>query len=73
MYFQDLSLRKAPEKLSQLYTQNHVSIRKEIQNYQTQKLHSTIRKVLEYVVDETLLKVCQSTSGSGELSDTNEP
>ena len=57
LYFSGLSLRKASERLSQLYKRNHVSIWNWIQKYQPQKLKSTRRRILEYVVEETMLKV----------------
>ena len=57
LYFSGLSLRKAPERLSQLYKRNHVSIWNWIQKYKPQQLQSTRIKVLEYIVDETMLKV----------------
>jgi putative transposase len=57
LYFSGLSLRKASERLSRLYKRNHVSIWNWIQKYKPQKLQSTRSKVLEYIVDETMLKV----------------
>ncbi len=57
LYFSGLSLRKTSERLSELYKRNHVSIWNLIQKYQPKKLQSTRRKVLEYIVDETMLKV----------------
>ena len=57
LYFSGLSLRRASERLSQMYKRNHVSIWNWIQKYQPQKLESTRRKVLEYIVDETLIKI----------------
>jgi putative transposase len=60
LYFSGLSLRKASERLSQIYKRNHVLLAKKwnwIQNYKPQKLKSTRRRVLEYIIDETMLKV----------------
>src|SRR5690606_2933493 len=57
LYFSGLSLRKASERLSQIYKRNHVSIWNWIQNYKPQKLKSTRRRVLESILDETMLKV----------------
>jgi putative transposase len=57
LYFSGLSLRKASERLSRLYKRNHFSIWNWIQKYKPQKLQSTRSKVLEYIVDETMLKV----------------
>ncbi|MGD9535290.1 MAG: hypothetical protein AB7V56_16160 [Candidatus Nitrosocosmicus sp.] len=57
LYFLGLSLRKAYERLSQIYKRNHVSIWNWVQKYKPQKMQSRRRKVLEYIVDETMLKV----------------
>ena len=57
LYFSGLSLRKASERLSQPYKRNHVSIWNWIQKYNPQKMQSHRRKVLEYIIDETMLKV----------------
>ena len=57
LYFSGLSLRKASERLSQIYKRNHVSIWHWIQRYKPQMMRSTRRKVQEYIVDETMLKV----------------
>ena len=56
LYFSGLSLRKASERLSQLYKRNHVAIWNWIQKYRPQKLKAT-RRIQEYVVDEIMLKV----------------
>jgi putative transposase len=52
-------LRRTSERLSQLYnTRNNISIWNWIQKkYQPQKSNSTSGKALEYIVDETMLKV----------------
>jgi putative transposase len=57
LYFSGLSLRRASERLSRLYKRNHVSIWNWIQKYRPLKLKSTRRRILEYIVDETMLKV----------------
>jgi putative transposase len=57
LYFLGLSLRKTSERLSQIYKRNHVSIWNWIQKYQPQKLKASRRRIREYVVDETMLKV----------------
>ncbi|VFJ15281.1 DDE-type integrase/transposase/recombinase [Candidatus Nitrosocosmicus franklandus] len=57
LYFSGLSLRRASERPSQLFKRNHVSIWNWIQKYKPQKMQSRRRKVLEYIVDETMLKV----------------
>jgi putative transposase len=57
LYFSGLSIRRASERLSQVYKRNHVSIWNWIQKYKPQQLLSRKRRVLEYIVDETMLKV----------------
>ncbi|VFJ15268.1 DDE-type integrase/transposase/recombinase [Candidatus Nitrosocosmicus franklandus] len=58
LYFSGLSSRKASERLSRMYKRNHVSIWNWIQKYRPQKLKaSRRRRILEYIVDETMLKV----------------
>ena len=57
LYFSGLSLRKASERLSQLIKRNHVSIWNWIQKYKPLKIQAKKRKILEYIVDETILKV----------------
>ena len=57
LYFSGLSLRKASERLSQLYKRNHVSIWNWIQKYRPLKIQDRKRKILEYIVDETLIKI----------------
>ena len=57
LYFSGLSLRKASERLSHMYKRNHVSIWNWIQKYKPQMMRSSRRKVQEYRVDETMLKV----------------
>lgn len=57
LYFSGLSLRKASERLSQICKRNHVSIWNWIQKYRPLKIQDRKRKILEYIVDETMLKV----------------
>jgi putative transposase len=57
LYFSGLSLRKASERLSQIYKRNHVSIWNWIQKYKPLKVQARKRKILEYIVDETLIKI----------------
>ena len=57
LYFSGLSLRKASERLSQMYKRNHVSIWNWIQKYKPLKIQNRKRKILEYIVDETLIKI----------------
>jgi transposase-like protein len=56
LYISGLALRKTSDILSHLYTRNHVSIWNWIQKYRPQKLKSAGRKVLQYTIDETMLK-----------------
>jgi putative transposase len=56
-YFSGLSLRRTSERLSYIIKRNHVSIWNWIQKYNPQKISSKKKKVLEYVIDETVLKV----------------
>ncbi|HET6591100.1 MAG TPA: DDE-type integrase/transposase/recombinase [Candidatus Nitrosocosmicus sp.] len=57
LYFSGLSLRKASERLSQLFKRNHVSIWNWIQKYHVRRISSKRKKISEFIVDETLLKV----------------
>jgi putative transposase len=59
LYFSGgLSLRKTSEHLLPLVKRNHVSVWKWIQHYRPKKiLQMKRRKVQEFIVDETLLKV----------------
>ncbi len=57
LYFSGLSLRQTSERLAFLVKRNHISIWNWIQKYHPQKLSYRRRKISEYVVDETLIKV----------------
>jgi putative transposase len=57
LYFSGLSLRQASERLAFLVKRNDISIGNWIQQYHPQKLSYRRRKISEYVVDETLIKV----------------
>ena len=57
LYFSGLSLRRSSERLSCFVKRNHVSIWNWIQKYRPQKIKSRKRRVSEYIVDETMLKV----------------
>ena len=57
LYFLGLSLRKASERLSQLYKRNHVSVWNWIQKYQPKLIKTKQRRISEFILDETLLKV----------------
>ncbi len=57
LYFSGLSLRRASERLSELYKRTHVSIWNWIQKYHPRKISSKRKTISEFIVDETLLKV----------------
>jgi putative transposase len=57
LYFSGLSLRQTSERLAFLVKRNHVSIWNWIQKYHPQKLSYRRKKISEYDVDETLIKV----------------
>ena len=57
-YFSGLSLRKASKILSLYFIKrNHVSVWNWIQKYRPNKIVTKRKRVSEYIVDETLLKV----------------
>jgi len=57
LYFSGLSLRRASKMLSYFIRRNHLTIWNWIQKYKPQKIKSKRKKVSEYIVDETMLKV----------------
>jgi putative transposase len=58
LYFSGLSLRKVlSEHLSPFIKRNHVSIWNWIQHHKPQKLFHRKRRIYEFIVDETLIKV----------------
>ena len=57
LYFSGLSLRKASERLSRMYKRNHVTIWNWIQKYHPKQISLKRKRVSEFIVDETLLKV----------------
>ena len=57
LYFSGLSLRRTSERLSSLVKRNHVSIWNWIQKYKPQKISNKRRQILEYIIDETIIKV----------------
>ena len=57
LYFSGLSLRRTSERLSVLVKRNHVSVWNWIQKYHPKKLSSKRKKISEFVIDETLIKV----------------
>ena len=57
-YFSGLSLRRASKILSSYFVKrNHVSIWNWIQKFNPKRLSSKIKKIDEFVIDETLIKV----------------
>jgi putative transposase len=56
-YFSGLSLRRTSERLSHFIKRNHVSVWNWIQKYNPRKISSKKKKVDEFIVDETLIKV----------------
>ena len=57
LYFLGLSLRNTSIALSRFVKRSHTAIRDWIQKYKPQKLLSKRKKIDEYIVDETQLKV----------------
>ena len=57
LYFSGLSLRKSSERLSQMCKRNHVTIWNWIQKYHPRKISTKRKRISEFIVDETLLKV----------------
>ena len=59
LYFLGLSLRNVAKALSflNIIKRSHVSIWKWIQKHHPQKMSSTRRKVAEFIIDETVIKV----------------
>ena len=57
LYFSGLSLRKTSEHLLPFIKRNHVSIWNWIQHYKPEKLFHRKRKIYDFIVDETLIKV----------------
>jgi putative transposase len=58
-YFSGLSLRKAAaDRLSDCFIKrNHVSVWNWIRKYKPQKISSNKKKISEYVIDETVIRV----------------
>ena len=56
LYFSGLSLRRVSERLSCFIKRNHVSIWNWVQRYHPKKICSRKRKIVEFIVDETLIK-----------------
>ncbi|HKX96957.1 MAG TPA: DDE-type integrase/transposase/recombinase [Candidatus Nitrosocosmicus sp.] len=57
LYFDSLSLRKVSKALTRFVKRSHTAIRDWIQKYQPQRLLSNTKKIDEYIIDETLIKV----------------
>jgi putative transposase len=57
LYFSGLSLRRVSERLSCFVKRNHVSIWNWVQKYHPKKVSSSKKKIIEFIVDETLIKV----------------
>ena len=57
LYFLGLSLRNTSKALSRFVKRSHTAIRNWIQKYQPVELLSKRKKIDEYIVDETLIKV----------------
>ncbi len=50
-------LRKASERLSIFIKRNHVSVWNWIQKYKPKKISAKKRKISEYIIDETMIKI----------------
>ncbi|MDP8906244.1 MAG: IS6 family transposase [Thermoproteota archaeon] len=57
LYFSGLSLRRVSERLSCFIKRNHVSIWNWIQKYKPQRISTKKRKICEFIVDETVIKI----------------
>jgi len=57
LYFSVLSLRRTSERLSCLIKRNYVSIWNWIQKYKPKKIISKKKRIAEFIIDETLIKV----------------
>ena len=57
LYFDGLSLRKTSKALSRFVNRSHTAIKDWIQKYQPKRLLSKTKKIDEYIVDETLIRV----------------
>ena len=57
LYFDGLSLRNTSKALSRFVKRSHTAIRDWIQKYRPQRLLSNTKKIDEYIIDETLIKV----------------
>jgi putative transposase len=57
LYFSGLSLRRTSQQLSYFIKRNHVTIWNWIQKYHPQRILSKSRRLSEFIIDETLIKV----------------
>jgi putative transposase len=57
LYFDGLSLRKTSKALSRFVKRSHTAIRDWILKYKPERLSSKTKKIDEYIIDETLIKV----------------
>jgi len=58
LYFSGLSLRRVSGRLSDCFIKrNHVSIWNCIQKYKPEKISLKKKKILEYIIDKTIIKV----------------
>ncbi len=57
LYFSGLSLRRTSARLSYCIKRNHVTIWNWIQKYQPKLIKTKQRRISEFILDETLLKV----------------
>ncbi len=57
LYFSGLSLRRTSQQLSGLIKRNHVTIWNWIQKYRPQRISSKSKRISEFIIDETLIKV----------------
>ena len=57
LYSSGVYLRKTFQRLSPIIKRNHISIWNWIQKYKPQKIIQKKKKVMEFIIDETLLKV----------------
>jgi putative transposase len=57
LYFLGLSLRNTSKALSRFVNRSHTAIRDWIQRYKPEEILSKRKKIVEYIIDETLIKV----------------
>ena len=57
LYFSGLSLRRTSERLSIIIKRNHASVWNWIQKYKPKMISTHRKKISEFIIDETLIKV----------------